>query len=86
MRLKYAGRCGCASGTPTASPGPPCERGPRIAGPVIEADLGRALDRALAVVPPGETLYCVLTYTAMLDLRRVLTERGHLAPYWQVES
>jgi len=28
----------------------------------------------------------VLTYTAMLDLRRELTERGHLAPYWQTES
>jgi hypothetical protein len=53
---------------------------------VIEPDLVRALDLALARTPPGETLYCVLTYTAMLALRLVLTERGHLAPYWQDQT
>ena len=77
VRLKYAGALARAEGPDPKS---------GVGGPAIETDLGRALDRSLAVVPPGETLYCVLTYTAMLDLRRVLTERGHLAPYWQTES
>ncbi|HEU5316184.1 MAG TPA: MurT ligase domain-containing protein [Chloroflexota bacterium] len=45
-------------------------------------DHGRALDAALQNVPSGATLYCVLTYTAMLALRQVLTQRGHTAPYW----
>ncbi len=48
----------------------------------IEPDLRRALDRALAMMPAGETLYAVLTYTAMLGLRHVLAERGHLMAYW----
>jgi UDP-N-acetylmuramyl tripeptide synthase len=50
---------------------------------VIEPDLGRAFDRALAAVPAGETLYAVLTYTAMLHLRRLLAGRGYLRAYWQ---
>jgi hypothetical protein len=69
VRLKYAGGRGPGSDPPYT----------------IEPDPGRALDLALASVPPGETLYCVLTYTAMLALRQVLVERGHLAPYWQDE-
>jgi len=47
-----------------------------------EPHLGRALDLALREVPPGESLFCVLTYTAMLDLRRVLTSRGYAQAYW----
>ena len=57
------------------------------AQPLIEltavlADLATALDHGLAQTPTGEALHCVLTYTAMLDLRRVLTARGHLDAYW----
>jgi lipid II isoglutaminyl synthase (glutamine-hydrolysing) len=51
--------------------------------PVQEPDLGRAFDLALRLTPDGQTLFCVLTYTAMLDLRRVLTIRGHAQPYWE---
>ena len=50
--------------------------------PRIEPDLARALDAALTFTPDGATLYCVLTYTAMLALRKVLTDRGHVTPYW----
>jgi UDP-N-acetylmuramyl tripeptide synthase len=50
---------------------------------VIRPDLADALDTALGETPPGETLYCVLTYTAMLGLRRVLTERGYIKAYWE---
>ncbi len=78
VRLKYAGALASAGHrSPSATPPPEA---------AIEADPARALDRALAAVPPGETLYCVLTYTAMMALRLVLTERGHLAPYWQDEA
>jgi lipid II isoglutaminyl synthase (glutamine-hydrolysing) len=73
LRLKYAGVSGLS--------GPPSSE-----APVIEPDLEKALDLALAALPAGETLYCVLTYTAMLALRLVLTERGHLAPYWQDQA
>jgi lipid II isoglutaminyl synthase (glutamine-hydrolysing) len=73
LRLKYAGVSGLS--------GPPSSE-----VPVIEPDITKALDLALAALPAGETLYCVLTYTAMLALRRVLTERGHLAPYWQDQA
>ncbi|MGH2368899.1 MAG: MurT ligase domain-containing protein [Chloroflexota bacterium] len=55
------------------------------AHPQLEPALERALDAALATTPPGETLYAVLTYTAMLALRRVLTERGHIGAYWDQE-
>jgi UDP-N-acetylmuramyl tripeptide synthase len=51
-------------------------------GVTVLPDLALALDRALAATPAGAALHCVLTYTAMLDLRQVLTARGHLAAYW----
>ncbi len=56
------------------------------AAAVIEPDLGRAFDRALGAVPAGETLYALLTYTAMLHLRRLLAGRGYLRAYWQEET
>ena len=82
LRLKYAGvpRRSPRSQVPNAS------GAGRDGEQVIEPDLEKAFDLALARTPAGETLYCVLTYTAMLALRRVLTERGHLAPYWQDQT
>jgi UDP-N-acetylmuramyl tripeptide synthase len=49
----------------------------------VEPDLGRALDRGLALTPPGGELVVLPTYTAMLALQRILTERGHAKPYWE---
>ena len=46
----------------------------------IERDLGRSLDEALAGAN-GQPLYALPTYTALLELRDVLTERG-IAPRW----
>jgi lipid II isoglutaminyl synthase (glutamine-hydrolysing) len=43
---------------------------------VVEAELGPALDRALAHGGPGRPLYALPTYTAMLALREVLVDRG----------
>ncbi|HMM48480.1 MAG TPA: MurT ligase domain-containing protein [Miltoncostaeaceae bacterium] len=48
----------------------------------IEPDPRRALDSALAGTPPGGTLYVLPTYTAMLELRRLLAERGVVKDFW----
>jgi lipid II isoglutaminyl synthase (glutamine-hydrolysing) len=45
--------------------------------------LRAALDRGLALVPPGGELAVLPTYTAMLDLRRIAVERGLVRPYWE---
>jgi UDP-N-acetylmuramyl tripeptide synthase len=42
-----------------------------------------ALDRAVASVEPGGTLYAMPTYTAMLELRAELARRGLVAPFWE---
>jgi UDP-N-acetylmuramyl tripeptide synthase len=49
----------------------------------LEPDLARALDRGLAQTPAGGELVCLPTYTAMLALRQIVTERGHVRPYWE---
>jgi UDP-N-acetylmuramyl tripeptide synthase len=45
-------------------------------------DVAAALDAALECTKPGQTLHALPTYTAMLDLRAVLTERGYTSPFW----
>ena len=51
----------------------------------VSPDPTKALDMALAATPAGNTLYALPTYTAMLDLRGVLTQRGHTAAYWSTD-
>jgi UDP-N-acetylmuramyl tripeptide synthase len=45
--------------------------------------LERALDRGLEVTPAGSELVVLPTYTAMLALRRIASERGLVRPYWE---
>jgi lipid II isoglutaminyl synthase (glutamine-hydrolysing) len=45
--------------------------------------LERALDRGLELTPPGDELVFLPTYTAMLALRKIVTERGFVRPYWE---
>lgn len=45
-----------------------------------------ALDAAIDDAPPGGTVYALPTYTAMLDLRSVLTERGITSEFWKDEA
>ena len=52
----------------------------------IEPDPAKALDTALSSVPIDGTLHTLPTYTAMLDVRSVLTKRGHTGEYWSEES
>jgi UDP-N-acetylmuramyl tripeptide synthase len=47
----------------------------------VERDLGRSLDMAVADRGSGAPLYALPTYTALLDLRELLAERG-LAGRW----
>ncbi|MGI8586560.1 MAG: MurT ligase domain-containing protein [Chloroflexia bacterium] len=49
---------------------------------VVE-DPATALDRALAALPQGETLYVLPTYTAMLAFREVLRARGWVGGFWE---
>jgi UDP-N-acetylmuramyl tripeptide synthase len=49
----------------------------------VVPDLREALDRGLALVPPGGELAILPTYTAMLALRKIAVERGLVRPYWE---
>jgi lipid II isoglutaminyl synthase (glutamine-hydrolysing) len=42
-----------------------------------------ALDRGLELTPPGGELVLLPTYTAMLALRKIVSERGFVRPYWE---
>jgi lipid II isoglutaminyl synthase (glutamine-hydrolysing) len=46
-------------------------------------DLGAALTSGLEATPPGAELVVLPTYTAMLALRRIASERGLVRPYWE---
>jgi len=43
-----------------------------------------ALDDALAAAPAGR-LFALPTYTALLELRDELSDRGHVAQFWEHE-
>ncbi len=49
----------------------------------VVPDLSKALDRGLELSPAGGELVVLPTYTAMLDLRRIATERGLIRPFWE---
>jgi lipid II isoglutaminyl synthase (glutamine-hydrolysing) len=49
---------------------------------VVEPDVERALDLALAGTPVGGRLEVVPTYTAMLRVREALARRAGAHPYW----
>jgi len=49
----------------------------------VVPDLRGALDRGLALARPSEELVVLPTYTAMLALRKIIGELGHVRPYWE---
>jgi UDP-N-acetylmuramyl tripeptide synthase len=69
LRLKYAGVSGHG---PAPESGPPADE-----------DIVRAFFRAVAHVPPGDTVYVLASYTALWTLRRELVQRGDLAPFFR---
>lgn len=50
---------------------------------IAEPDLSRALDIGLERTTPGETLYLLPTYTAMLKVRTLMARRGYVTPFWE---
>ncbi len=52
----------------------------------VVPSLERALDRGLDLTEAGTDLVVLPTYTAMLALRAVLTERGLVRPYWDGDA
>jgi UDP-N-acetylmuramyl tripeptide synthase len=52
----------------------------------VIASLEQALDRGMSLLDAGTELVVLPTYTAMLELRRILTERGAVRPYWEGSS
>jgi UDP-N-acetylmuramyl tripeptide synthase len=49
----------------------------------VVPSLERALDRGLELAPAGTDLVLLPTYTAMLELQRIVSERGFARPYWE---
>jgi UDP-N-acetylmuramyl tripeptide synthase len=49
----------------------------------VEPDLERALERALGAAEPGETVYVLPTYTAMLGMREILQRTGYVRGFWE---
>jgi len=49
----------------------------------VVPDLERALDRGIELGQPGAPLVVLPTYTAMLRLRGIATDRGLVKPYWE---
>ncbi len=49
----------------------------------IVGDLGRAWDAALHAAHNGEPVYVLPTYTAMLQLRKILQQRGLVKGFWE---
>jgi lipid II isoglutaminyl synthase (glutamine-hydrolysing) len=49
----------------------------------VVPSLEHALDRGLELTPAGGELVVLPTYTAMLALRKIVSERGFVRPYWE---
>jgi hypothetical protein len=49
----------------------------------VVPDCKEALMKALDATPPNETLYVLPTYTAMLELRQILSHLGYTHPFWE---
>jgi UDP-N-acetylmuramyl tripeptide synthase len=49
----------------------------------VVPNLAQALDRGLELTAPEGELFVIPTYTAMLGLRRIVSDRGFARPYWE---
>lgn len=49
----------------------------------VAREIEAALDAALSTVPADGTLYVLPTYTAMLDLRALVSRRGYASHFWE---
>ena len=58
-------------------------RAPTTGSVSLEPDPGAAIDRSSTSIPEGGRGYILPTYTAMLDLRANLAERGAVEQFWE---
>ena len=49
----------------------------------VDRDLARAWDAALRAARDGEPVFVLPTYTAMLELRKILQKRGLVSGFWE---
>jgi lipid II isoglutaminyl synthase (glutamine-hydrolysing) len=49
----------------------------------LEPELGHALELTLRASEPGETVYVLPTYTAMLGIRELLQRTGYVRGFWE---
>lgn len=49
----------------------------------VEENTEKAIKSALEVTPPGSKLFILPSYTAMLEIRRILNKMGLGKPYWE---
>jgi hypothetical protein len=49
----------------------------------VEKDYGALIDAGLAATPKGGRFYLLPSYTAMLDVRKVLVRRFGLKEFWR---
>jgi len=50
---------------------------------MMEKDWWRALERGRGALRDGEQLYVLPTYTAMLQIRDLLTRKGYVSGFWK---
>lgn len=50
----------------------------------VEKELDRALGQGLKFIKPGELLYIMPTYTAMLQMREMIQKQGFAKKFWEV--
>lgn len=58
--------------------------GLEVARVQMEVDLRQALEKGLRSINAGEILYVLPTYTAMLEVREILTKMGYARKFWEV--
>ncbi|MFZ5823491.1 MAG: MurT ligase domain-containing protein [Bacillota bacterium] len=50
----------------------------------VQKDLGAALSEGLRYIQPGDLLYILPTYTAMLQMREIIQKQGYTKKFWEV--
>lgn len=49
----------------------------------LESNIRDSLEKTLTILPPGENLYLLCSYTAMLEMRDIIHKKGYLKNYWE---
>ena len=80
LRLKYAGLEPTGNGA-TSGNGASSLRA-QYAAILLDGDVRRAAEQALAATPPGGRLYVLPTYTAMLEVRELLAALAGRQHFW----